>query len=113
MPHIIGDRAMLRFTRPACVSKDLTSRTDVPYAWWFEGDGVAAKDAWRRENEARGRYLPDSLWEEVVAVMDTNRQLLIQVFGQHRMLRTVGPGPAHVSAEAIHAAIFGDGREAA
>jgi len=46
-------------------------------------------------------------------VMDTNRQLLIQVFGQHRMLRTVGPGPAHVSAEAIHAAIFGDGREAA
>ncbi len=80
---------------------------------WFEGDRVAAKDAWRRENETRGRYLPDSLWDDVVAVMDTNRQLLIQVLGQHRMLRTVGPGPAHVSAEAVHAAIFGDGREAA
>jgi hypothetical protein len=80
---------------------------------WFEGDRLAAKDSWLRENQARGRYLPDGLWDDVVAMMDTNRQLLIQVFGLPRMLRTVESGPVHALAETIHAAIFRAGREAA
>ena len=75
--------------------------------WWFFGDRMASKQAWREENRVSSRPFPDGLWNEVVEAMDTNWRMIAKLFGQRRMLRTVEAGPVHLPPDSIYGAMFG------
>jgi hypothetical protein len=76
---------------------------------WFDGDRPTAFAAWRAENLRAGRSFPDSLWHEVVGVIDANWQLIEEFFGPKRIIHTIGAGPIHVPPETIYQSMRSEG----
>jgi AAA domain len=70
-------------------------RAEGAKAWWFDGDQLVARQAWREKNSRRTAPYRDSLWAEVVGNLELNRPLTEEFFGP-RLIRTVEAGPTHV-----------------
>jgi hypothetical protein len=85
---------------------DLLRRLQVAGAepWWFDGDRVAAKAAWREDNRKSSRPFPDNAWDQVVAEIDANWPMLAELFGE-RIIRTIEPGPVYRSPAETFAAM--------
>jgi hypothetical protein len=72
-------------------------------AWWFDGDRGEAFRAWSRT--AASRKMDLGAWERVVSVIRQNEGRIETFFGPRRV-RTIEPGPVHVTQEVTYATIF-------
>lgn len=75
--------------------------------WFFYGDKVAAKEAWREENRSRPRDFADGKWDEVVGLMEANWPLIVGTVGQERMVRTIEAGPERLAPQIIYERMTG------
>jgi hypothetical protein len=71
-------------------------------AWWFDGDRDGALDNWRR----RDKPIDDAFWRVQLGYVDRHWAEIAELF-RARIVRSVGPRGATLSAELLDRLIFG------